>query len=352
MRPKIADVAVHAGVAASTVSAVLNGKQGVSEATRAKVEQSIKELNYKRHAGARALRAGTTNIIALDDPFYDWSPGAVHTRYAYGHMPYVYGVVDAARRHGWNTILVAGRNGATALEEVVDARMVDGIVLLEVRDQDERLKAIERRTVPAVAIGMPLQPTNVPFVDFDFDEAGRLCVEHLVHLGHRHIGLLASPSGTFEKGLVYARRLWQAIEATLQEAGLPFRGLPMEPDVDGVLKTLDVLFDEEPAISALIVNNEGMIDVLMQALRERHKEVPADVSVIAVGWSWLTKHVVPALARVNVPAMEMGLEAINLLARGGPSKLLPAALVEGGTLAPPPTRARPSSRPPKRRLLS
>jgi DNA-binding LacI/PurR family transcriptional regulator len=348
--PRITDVAAQAGVAPSTVSAVLNNNRAVSEATRARVERSIRELNYKRHASARSLRAGRTNIIALDDPFYDWSPGAVHTRYVYGHMPYVYGVLEAARRHGWNVILVAVRSGATALEEAVDSKMVDGVILLEVRDGDERLKAVEQRPVPAVAIGMPLQPTTVPFVDFDFDSAGRLSVEHLVRLGHRRIGLLASPPGTFEKGLAYARRLWHSIETTLQQAGLPFHGLPMEPDRDGVLKTLDLLFEEEPATSALIVNNEGMIDVLMQALQERHKAVPADISVVAVGWSWLTKHVTPPLAHVDVPALEMGREAIDLLARGGPSKLLPATLVEGGTLAPPRALVRPSRGLPKRRL--
>jgi DNA-binding LacI/PurR family transcriptional regulator len=78
--------------------------------------------------------------------------------------------------------------------------------------------------------------------------------------------------------------------------------------------------------------------------------VPADISVVAVGWNWLTKHVTPPLAHVDVPALEMGREAIDLLARGGPSKLLPATLVEGGTLAPPPAVVRPSRGLPKRRL--
>ena len=51
---------------------------------------------------------------------------------------------------------------------------------------------------------MPLEPVNIPFVDLDFEAAGRACVQRLVGPGHQHIGLLASPPGTFEKKLGYA----------------------------------------------------------------------------------------------------------------------------------------------------
>jgi DNA-binding LacI/PurR family transcriptional regulator len=331
---KISDVARHAGVAPSTVSYVLSGKRSISQATRARVEQAIRELKYEPHAGARSLRAGKTDVIALVDPLYDWSSDAVDKPYALGHMPYVYGVVDAARQEGWNVILITGGGGNAAIEKIVGSKMVDGLILMEVQVKDERLKLIEKLGVPAVALGMPVEPTEVPFVDFDFEGAGRLCVEHLVSLGHRYIGLLASPPGTFEKGLSYAHRLWISVKSTLNEAGLPFHGLPVETGTEGTQAALDALFEAEPALSALIVNGEGMIDLLMPALQQRGKDVPGDLSVVVIGWSGLTKHIVPPLTHVNVPALEMARTAIDLLARGGAGKLLPAGLVAGGTVAP------------------
>ena len=331
---KISEVARHAGVSPSTVSYVLSGNRSISGATHARVEQAIRELNYEPHAGARSLRAGKTDVIALADPLYDWSSGAVDSPYILGHMPYVYGVVDAARRHGWNVILITGGGGSAAVEKVVGSKMVDGIILMEVRANDPRLKLVERLATPAVALGMPLEPTEVPFVDFDFEGAGRLCVEHLVGLGHRDIGLYASHPGTFEKGLGYAHRLWHSVESNLNKAGLPFHGLPVETSTKGAQVALDALFGEEPAMSALIVNGEGMIDLLLPELQRRGKEVPGDLSVVVIGWSGLTKHIVPPLTHVNVPALEMASAAIELLARGGPAKLLPASLVAGGTVAP------------------
>lgn len=61
--PTIKDVADIAGVSVGTVSHVLNGTATVRRATRARVEQAIRELGYRRSAVARSLlsrgRSGT-----------------------------------------------------------------------------------------------------------------------------------------------------------------------------------------------------------------------------------------------------------------------------------------------------
>ncbi len=108
---------------------------------------------------------------------------------------------------------------------------------------------------------------------------------------------------------------------------------PLETSKEGAQVALDALFGEAPGLSALIVNGEGMIDLLMEELPRRGKDVPANLSVVVIGWSGLTKHIVPRLTHVDVPALEMASAAVELLARGGSAKLLPAILVEGGTVA-------------------
>ena len=78
----------------------------------ARARRSIKELNHKPHAVARSPRAGKTDVVALVVPFYDWSSAPVL-------MPYVYGVLDAARQHAWNVTLVTGDDDdAGDVEEV------------------------------------------------------------------------------------------------------------------------------------------------------------------------------------------------------------------------------------------
>jgi len=322
----IVEVAKRAGVSPATVSYVLSGNRTISQGTQLRVRRAVEELDYKPHAGARSLRAGKTDMVALVVPFYDWSSEPVL-------MPFVYGVVQAARQHGWNVVLVTS-DGGSDVNSVVRGRMVDGVVLMEVRAGDERLEVVQRLGVPAVAIGMPLEPVDIPFVDLDFEAAGRACVERLIGAGHEHIALLASPPGTFEKKLGYARRFWHGVAGTLEAVGLGFHGLPVEPTMEGTQEALDALLAEEPAVTGLIVQTEAVADLLIRVLQQRGKSIPDDFSIVGVAWREAVRHLVPPLAFVNFPSLEIGRIAIELLAKKGPGTLLPAVFVEGATLGP------------------
>ena len=84
------------------------------------------------------------------------------------------------------------------------------------------------------------------------------------------------------------------MQGACRKPASPFTGYPWSPTWRVRSGRSDTLFGEEPALGALIVFSEGMIDLLMQVLQQRGKAVPADISVVAVGWGELTKHVVPA----------------------------------------------------------
>ena len=321
----IAEVAKRAGVSPATVSYVLSGNRGISPATQARVRRAIEELDYKPHAGARSLRAGKTDMVALVVPFYDWSSEPVL-------MPFVYGVVQAARQHGWNVVFLTS-DGGSDVNSVVRSKMVDGVVLMEVRVGDERLAVVERLAVPSVAIGMPLEPVNIPFVDLDFEAAGRVCVERLIGAGHEHIALLASPPGTFEKKLGYARRFWHGVAGTLEAAGLGFHGLPVEPTMEGTQKALDALLAEEPAVTGLIVQTEAVADLLMRSSSKGASPYLTTSPLSVSPGERLSEHLVPPLTFVNFASVEIGRTAIELLAKKGP-ELVAAVFVKGATVGP------------------
>ena len=61
----IRDVAEAAGVSISTVHQALNGKSGVSEATRARICQIAEEMGYQPNAIASSLKRKTRHIVVF-----------------------------------------------------------------------------------------------------------------------------------------------------------------------------------------------------------------------------------------------------------------------------------------------
>ena len=64
-RPTIQDVARRADVKVSTVSRVLNGYPDVAKATRARVLETIEQLNYVPSRTARSFRTGRTQAVSI-----------------------------------------------------------------------------------------------------------------------------------------------------------------------------------------------------------------------------------------------------------------------------------------------
>ena len=62
MARKLADVAKQAGVSEATVSRVLNGKPGISDATRAAVLTALDVMGYERPTHLRVRRA-RVNVV-------------------------------------------------------------------------------------------------------------------------------------------------------------------------------------------------------------------------------------------------------------------------------------------------
>ncbi|HTT88534.1 MAG TPA: LacI family DNA-binding transcriptional regulator [Acidimicrobiales bacterium] len=332
MQPTISDVAKHAGVAPSTVSYVLSGNRTISPETRRRVEASIRALKYHPHAGARSMRAGRTDVIALVVPVHRWWSERIL-------MPYVYGVLESARQHGWNVVLLTGPDGRSEIDRVVRSKMVDGLILMEVLAQDERVPLVADLGRPAVLLGVPDDPQGLPYVDFDFEAAGRMCVDHLAGLGHTEIGFFGPPQGIFDMGLGYAFRTRRGIAEGLARRELEFHGRTAETTPEGVQSTLQALFDEAPGLTALIVHNEGVLDLVLQGLGRLGRTVPDDVSVVAIARDAMAQQVVPALTCVAVPADEMGRQAIELLSSwdGRPRRrLLPPAVLRAASDSAPP----------------
>ena len=81
----IYDIAKEAGVSASTVSRVMNGKPGIGEKTRKKIQNLLKKYNYVPNESARSLSTSETRLIGI---LLEDTRNAHHALIAYTPTPW------------------------------------------------------------------------------------------------------------------------------------------------------------------------------------------------------------------------------------------------------------------------
>jgi DNA-binding LacI/PurR family transcriptional regulator len=329
----LADVARHAGVAASTVSYVLSGKRSVSAETKERVARSIEVLGYQPHAGARALASAKSNVLALVMPLR-------HDLYVPVMMDIAIAVTTTARRFGYDVLLLTNDEGPEGIRRVATSARADAVILTDVGMEDERIAMVQETGVDAVLIGVPADSTGLDCVDLDFAQAGRLCVEHLAGLGHREVAFIGEAQGIYDRQIGFAMRTLHGVRAAAAQAGVDLVHRPCGASYEAAAGLLARILEERPRTTGLIVQNEAVIPPLLSLLRTAGRIVPEDVSIVAVCPDQVAEQTSPQLSSVNLPAAELGIRAVELLmgrmADGGANEvvLIPPTLTVRGSTGP------------------
>ncbi|CAM5427189.1 MULTISPECIES: LacI family DNA-binding transcriptional regulator [Streptomyces] len=333
----LAEVAQHAGVSASTVSYVLSGKRSISATTRQRVERSIRELGYHPNAGARALASSRSNIIALMVPLRT-------DIYVPVMMEIAIAVATTARTHGYDVLLLTGEEGPDAVRRVAGSGLADGMILMDVELDDERLPLLRDSAQPAVLIGLPADTSGLTCVDLDFRATGALCVEHLAGLGHRDVAVIGEAPAVYERHTGFAERTLDGLRSRARETGVRLLHRPCEGGYDATAATVSRILDERPDTTGFVVQNEAAVEPLLALLRQQGRAVPEDVSVVAVCPEQVAVQASVRLTSVSLPAQEMGRHAVEQLVakldgRGDAEVvLLPPALTVRASSGPAPVR--------------
>lgn len=297
----IVDVAKHAGVAPSTVSYVLSGRRPVSAGTRVRVKESIQQLGYRPHVGARAPVSGRANVLALALPLRE----GVHLPVV---MRFVTSVATAARAHDMDVLLVTADQGAAGLRRVAG---VDGFLVMDVGMDDDRVPVLRDLGRPAVLLGHPATVKGLTCVDLDFEAAGARCVDHLAGLGHRSIGFLGAPSVVYTRNTGFAQRTLTGFSAAAMRRGVTSTALPAEQRHGSVRAVVSTLLRELPRMTALVVHNEAVLGWVVECLRAEGRRVPEDVAVVAICPDELAERL--RVTSVQLPAEVLGRHAVELL---------------------------------------
>lgn len=340
----IRDVAERAGASVKTVSRVLNDEKPVSDATRARVLDAIRELDYLPNAHARNLARGRSGTIGVAI--------AMSAERAFGRLFFddvMRGIGSVADAQGLD-ILLHPWGGRMSVLDLYGQGKVDGLVLMNIPFTDRTLVEVAARGLPAVLAFQPGHSgrSSEGYVWVDVDNVGgmRAAVRHLLDLGHRRFALLNGPAD-----LAVCQLRFEGYRTTLAAAGLPViersvtsGDFSMESGCERFIALWRSMPEEDRPTGVLCGDDTIALGALDGAQR-LGLQVPRDLSVVGFDDIALAGYARPPLTTIRQDALAKGRAAaeslINLLngTLATRHRMLPTELVVRGSTGPPPGSA-------------
>lgn len=303
----IGEIAKRSGVARSTVSYALSGKRPVSEETRRRIQAVIDEMGYRPNAAAKALKEGKTHTIGLVIP-------PASRRLTDMQLGFVASVVDAAAHSDLDVLLSpSGGEHDRSFERLIAGRRVDGVILMEIRLDDDRVERLARSSIPFVGIGRTADPERMSWVDLDYDTLITSCVQHLSDLGHRRIALINRSDEHLASGYGPAHRALEGFTRKAEALGIHGVAVCCADDPQAGVACTERLLAEDPSLTAIASINEVAMPGIYRALDHAGLSIPRDFSLIGVAARSWAEFLHPPLTAADVPVDELGTRALEAL---------------------------------------
>lgn len=302
-RPTLITVARLAGVSVASVSRVLNGGSA-TPAMEERVRTAAGQLGYVPDAGARSLRAGRTQQLAL----------AVADVGNPTYVAMMRGIESKVRASGYRLLVHStGSDPAdeVSLVESLGHRYVDGLIICPIRITHELLRALASAATPVVVVGNLPEGSLVDNVRVDSAAGVRLAVDHLAATGRCSLGMVNGPTDTTPG----ARRL-AGFQEAVQAAGLPVGPSAVECASDftytaGLAAAERLLGRFCP--DAVMCGNDLLAFAVIRKLTERGLGVPGDVTVVGMDDTDLAGMHLPSLSSVSLESAARGQLAAQML---------------------------------------
>ena len=298
-------VAREARVSMATVSRVVNGNPNVKPATRQKVLDVIKRLNYRPNAVARGLASKRTTTVGVVIP-------SITNPY---FAELALGIDDIASMYKYNIILANSDYDDEKIMKVVRnllAKQVDGVIFMGYDLSDELQEEFKSSNTPVVVAGSIVNDKELPAVRIDYRKAAKEAVARLLEHNQGQVALV---SGPLKYSINSDARLIGYKEA-LADAGVKYDD-QLVIETDGTYKSIYDQAKElaDKGIKAAYVTNDHLAVGLLNGLTDNGISVPDDFEIIASNDTKYTRLCRPMLSSITQPLYDIGAVSMRLLTK-------------------------------------
>ncbi|TXK75137.1 LacI family DNA-binding transcriptional regulator [Paenibacillus sp. N3.4] len=308
------EVAELAGVSEATVSRVFNGLGPMKLATKERVLEAAKQLDYHPNAIAQSFARRRSGNLGVVLPYMP----KVHLFSAFYFSEILSGIGEQVREQGYDMLLsLLTPDESLDYTRLYRSQKVDGCVILGSRNtpqQRQSLEQLQQQGLPFCLVNQHFEGLSFHEVDADHVEGSYQAVRHLQDEGYRKIAFM-NGSTDYSNSSDRLRGYTQA----MNDAGLvisPELLLQGNYSRKSGYEAAAKLWEYRDQVDAVFAANDRMAIGLMQGLREKGWIAGRDFAVVGCDDSDAAKLSDPPLSSINVPFYEMGKEAARSVLTG------------------------------------
>lgn len=310
MSSTVKEVANLAGVSATTVSLVMNGKSGISQNTRTRVMQAAKTLKYSQRGSKTNRDAALGTLRFLKIAKHGHTVNRDHNTFI---SDYIDGMSREAGASGYKLEVVSFEGEPVqGIVTALAGTQVDGLIVLGTELTEQDIQLLKTLPTPLVVIDSFFDVLDCNFVNMNNKDAVFKIIAYFVERGFKNIGFIASNVQTVNFQL---RK--EAFVEGMKAFGLGFS----TRDIVTVDSTFGGAYQDMLAKlnNGLVVpecyfcTNDIITYGCIKALRECNVRIPQDVSVIGFDNLPMSATMDPALTTIDVSKTKIGYLAIRLL---------------------------------------
>ncbi|MCJ8010243.1 LacI family transcriptional regulator [Paenibacillus sp. KQZ6P-2] len=304
----IKEIALRAGVSKSTVSRVISGKGYISPATREKVEQIIRELQYKPNALARAMVSQRTHNIGVIIYRQEY-PIASHP--FYGKI--LDSILTAAEKMNYSVFVSTDREMTHHSADFMLEKRVDGLILIS-RLKQQLIDYIQNFKVPYLMVNGSTDVEGVFHLVNRDDMGGRMAADYLIGIGHRNVFVLAGPQ-THRSHNLRLKGFREGMEKHMNpvsESSIAYLAASTFEEGYKTMKQEWTRF-QSGLCTAIFATNDMIALGAMSFLQEQSVRIPEQVGVMGFDGIDYAAMYFPSLTTIRVNIEEMGRQALTLL---------------------------------------
>ena len=302
----IDDVAKLAGVSRATAGRVVGNYGSVSEKSRERVWDAVRQLDYQPNLIARGLRSQTTKTIAV-------IVGSIRNTYS---TALVYAVEKEAQKKGYNVLICTTHEDIEKeLKHLKDlnSRKVDGVILMSAyrsdTNMDKKYKEFYISKLPIVFVDRNIPGINRDVIQSENFDASYKATKYLMDMGHRKIGIIATSNFSTVQERI------KGYKAAFANAGIEYDE-SLIASVDELSdkmsrKVCHEFLEEHPDITALYILNNSLCSGVLLDLKERQMKIPQDISLLV--WDDEEYNELLDITTIEQPITEIGKQATRRL---------------------------------------